>query len=113
MPTRRKTAVMNYLRAGDLANGTRKEYLATLRKWTEWGGDVPIEELTRQEIRDFLDWVYEQAVEESQTNPSRTANKARENLRAIMSWAWERSQDCIDALPEGTISQSPRLMHSI
>lgn len=48
MPTRLKTAVMNYLRAGDLSNGTRKDYLATLRKWTEWGGDVPIEELTRQ-----------------------------------------------------------------
>lgn len=72
MPTKLKTAVMNYLRAGDLANGTRKEYLATLRKWTEWGGAVPIEELSRQEIRDFLDWVYEQAVEKSQTNPSRT-----------------------------------------
>ena len=97
MPTKLKTAVMNYLRAGDLANGTRKEYLATLRKWTEWGGDVPIEELTRQEIRDFLDWVYEQAVEKSQTNPSRTANKARENLRAIMSWAWER--DIVELLP--------------
>ena len=97
MPTRLKTAVMNYLRAGNLANGTRKEYLATLRKWTDWGGDVPIEELTRQEIRDFLDWVYEQAVDKSQTNPSRTANKARENLRAIMSWAWER--DIVEVLP--------------
>ena len=63
MSTQLKTAVLNYLRAGNLANGTRKTYRTTLRKWSEWGGDVPIEELTRQEIRDFLDWVHEQAVE--------------------------------------------------
>ena len=56
MPTKLETAVMHYLRAGNLANGTRNEYRATLRKWTEWGGGVPIEKLTRQEIRDFLDW---------------------------------------------------------
>jgi hypothetical protein len=97
MPTKLKTAVMNYLCAGNLANGTRKEYLATLRKWTEWGEGVPIEKLTRQEIRDFLDWVYEQAIENSGTNPGRTANKARENLRAVMSWAWER--DIVEVLP--------------
>ena len=97
MPTKLETAVMHYLRAGNLANGTRNEYRATLRKWTEWGGGVPIEKLTRQEIRDFLDWVYEQAVEDSGTNPGRTANKARENLRAVMSWAWER--DIVEVLP--------------
>ena len=31
------------------------------------------------------------------TNPGRTANKAREHLRAVVAWAWE--QDVIDALP--------------
>ena len=97
MPTKLKTALMHYLRAGNLADGTRKGYLATLRKWTARGGDVPIEELSRQEIRNFLDWVHEQAVNNGQTNPGRTANKSRENLRAIMSWAWER--DIVDALP--------------
>ena len=97
MPTKLETAVTQYLRAGNLANGTRNEYRATLRKWTEWGGGVPIEKLTRQEIRDFLDWVYEQAVAESGMNPGRTANKARENLRAVMSWAWER--DIVEVLP--------------
>jgi integrase len=97
MPTQLKTAVMHYLRSGNLADGTRKGYLTTLRKWTAWGGGVPIEQLSRQEIRDFLDWVHEQAVDKEQMNPGRTANKSRENLRAIMSWAWER--DIVDTLP--------------
>ena len=97
MSTPLKSAVLKYLRAGNHANGTHKTYRTTLRKWSEWGGDVPIEELTRQEIRDFLDWVHEQAIEKEQSNPARTANKCRENLRAIMSWAWER--DLVDVLP--------------
>ncbi len=41
--------------------------------------------------------MYERAVLHEGTNPGRTANKARENLRAVMSWAWE--QDAIDTLP--------------
>ena len=97
MPTSLKNAVLRYFRTGTLAAGTRKEYFSTLRKWTDWGGGVPVEKLTRREIRDFLDWVHERAVEEEGTNPGRTANKARENLRAIMSWAWER--DIIKVLP--------------
>jgi hypothetical protein len=97
MPTPLKTAVLNYLRSGNLAKATHRTYRTTLRKWSEWGGDVPIEELTRQEIRDFLDWVHEQAISNEQSNPARTANKSRENLRAVMSWAWER--DMVDVLP--------------
>ena len=62
MPTDLKTAVQRYLRAGNLSPGTRKGCQATLNKWTEWGGGVPIEHLSRQEIRDFLDCVHEQAV---------------------------------------------------
>jgi integrase len=53
--------------------------------------------LNRQAVREFLTWVYEKAVEGEGSNPGRTANKARENLRAVMSWAWE--QDLIDSLP--------------
>jgi integrase len=97
MPTNLRTAIRSYLRAGNPATGTRKEYLSTLRKWDEWGGGVPVEELRRREVRDFLDWVHERAVQEGGTNPGRTANKARENLRAIMSWAWER--DMVEVLP--------------
>ncbi len=51
----------------------------------------------RKEVRNFLDWVYERAVAQEGTNPGRTANKAREHLRAIVSWDWE--QDLIDSPP--------------
>jgi hypothetical protein len=56
-----------------------------------------IEKLGRKEIREFLDWVYERAVAEEGTNPGRTANKAREQLRAVVSWAWE--QELIETPP--------------
>jgi len=58
---------------------------------------VPIERLGRKEIRGFLDWVYDRAVAHEGTNAGRTANKAREHLRAVISWAWEH--DVIDSLP--------------
>ena len=97
MPTNLKDAVERYLRARKLAGGTRNEYCTTLKKWTQWGAGVPVEELRRRDIRDFLEWVYDHAVAQEGTNPGRTANKARENLRSIMSWAWE--QDIIETLP--------------
>jgi hypothetical protein len=97
MPTPFKTVAMTYLRDVNPSRGTRKEYLSTLRKWFDWGGDLPIEELTPQHIRDFLDWVFERAIGVAGTNPGRTANKSRENLRAIMSWAWER--ELVESLP--------------
>ena len=91
MSTELKNAVARYLRAGNPATGTRDEYNATLRKWEQWGGGVPIEQLHRADIRGFLDWVSERAVSQGGTNPGRTANKARQNLRALMGWAWERA----------------------
>ena len=97
MPTTLKTALAKYLRTRNPANGTRDEYNTTLKKWRLWGGGVPIEKLGRKEIREFLDWVYERAVAQAGTNPGRTTNKAREHLRAIISWAWE--QDLVDSLP--------------
>jgi len=97
MPTSLTNAVHRYLRSGNPARGTRNEYGTTLRKWKEWGGGVAIERLGRREIREFLDWVYERAVEQEGTNPGRTSNKAREHLRAVISWAWE--QDLIEAPP--------------
>jgi hypothetical protein len=97
MATTLKAAVDDYLRAKSLARGTRNEYFSTLRKWEQWGGGVPIKELRRKDVRAFLDWVYERAVAEAGTNPGRTANKAREHLRAVLSWAWE--QELIDAPP--------------
>lgn len=97
MLTNLETAVESYVRAKGLTRGTRDEHLATVRKWKRWGGGGPIQRLTRKEIREFLDWVHEQAVLEEGTNPGRTANKSRANLRAVMSWAWE--QDLIESLP--------------
>ena len=97
MPTTLQKAVELYMRAKNLARGTRDEYLVTVRKWVRWGQSVPIDELTRGDIREFLDRVYENAVSEEGRNPGRTANKVRENLRAVLSWAWE--QDLIKTLP--------------
>ena len=63
MQTNLDDAVDRYLRAKTLSRGTRNEYLSTLRKWGQWGGGVPIEQLQRKEVREFLDWVYQRAVE--------------------------------------------------
>lgn len=108
MSTDLETAVERYVRARSLKRGTRDEYFATLRKWKRWGDGAPIEQLARKHIRDFLDWVHEHAVLDEGLNPGRTANKSRENLRAVMSWAWE--QDLIDSLPR---FPKPRLQRDV
>jgi len=87
----------SYARAKGLSRGTRNEYTSTIRKWERWGGGGPIEQLRRKDVREFLDWVHEQAIGDEGTNPGRTANKAREHLRAVLSWAWE--QELIEAPP--------------
>jgi hypothetical protein len=97
MQTTLNEAVEGYLRSKDLTKGTRSEYATTLRKWKDWGGSIPIEQLHRKYIRDFIDWVYQQAVKDDGINPGRTANKAREHLRAVISWAWE--QELIETPP--------------
>jgi hypothetical protein len=97
MPTTLESAVGGYLRSKALSRGTHNEYSSTLRKWKQWGGEVPIEELRRKDVRDFLDWVHQRAVADEGANPGRTANKAREHLRAVLSWAWEH--ELIEALP--------------
>ena len=84
MATQLKAAVESYLRAKSLSRGTRNEYASTVRKWDQWGHGVPIEELRRKDVREFLDWVHERALAEEGTNPGRTANKAREHLRAVL-----------------------------
>jgi hypothetical protein len=79
------------------AQRTAEEYATTLRKWSRWGGAVPLEHLGRKDIREFIDWVHEDAASRQGTNPGRTANKVRSHLRAVLSWAWEH--DLVDALP--------------
>jgi integrase len=97
MQTTLRAAIDSYLRMHARSRGTRNEYQSTLRKWEQWGRGGPIEGLQRKDLRDFLDWVYQRAVEDQGTNPGRTANKAREHLRAVYSWAWE--QELIDSPP--------------
>ncbi|CAN5369164.1 hypothetical protein BH10PLA2_BH10PLA2_35360 [soil metagenome] len=97
MQTTLQSAVESYLRAKNLSRGTRNEYKSTLKKWELWGQGVPVEELRRKNVREFLDWVYERAVADEGTNPGRTSNKAREHLRAVVSWAWE--QEIIESPP--------------
>jgi hypothetical protein len=92
-----KAAVESYLRAKTVSGSTRNEYFSTLRNWERWGDGPPIEQLQHKQIREFLDWVHERALAQDGINPGRTANKAREHLRAVISWAWE--QELIDTLP--------------
>lgn len=80
-----------------MSRSTRNEYLSTLRKWERWGDGTPIEQLQHKQIREYLDWVHQRALAQDGKNPGRTANKAREHLRAVISSAWE--QELIDTLP--------------
>jgi hypothetical protein len=86
-----------YLVTKKLSSRTCKEYRSTVTKWTAWGKGVDVDQIGRVHLRDFLDWVYEKAAGDGGSNAGRTANKARENLRAILSWAWE--QDFVEKLP--------------
>ena len=83
-----------YFAARTLASGTKKEYKSTVTKWKAWGNGANVDQIERTHIRDFLDYVHEKASNDGGSNPGRTANKARENLRAIMSWAWEQDYLC-------------------
>ena len=92
-----ETVAAKYLAAKKLSSGTRKEYRGTVAKWVAWGRGVEVDQIGRTDLRDFLDWVHEKAAADGGSNAGRTANKARENLRAILSWAWE--QDFLEKLP--------------
>jgi len=61
MSTTLESAVAKYLRSGNPAQRTREEYSTTLRKWARSGNAIPIENLGRKEIREFLEWIYEDA----------------------------------------------------
>jgi len=82
MTTTLKTAAESDSRARALSRGTRHEDLSTLRKWERSGRDIPIEQLRRKDVREFLDGVYQRAVTEEGTNPGRTASIGS-NLRAV------------------------------
>ncbi len=92
-----ESAVTSYLRARSLSAATGVEYRSTLSKWSAWGKGVPLASIGRSEVREFLDWVHERAVANEGSNPGRTANKCREHLRAVLSWAWE--EELVETLP--------------
>ena len=95
MPTTLKTAAESYFRAKALSRAMRNEYCSTLRKWERWGRGIPVEQLRRNDIREFLDCVYDQALKLEGEKPGRTANKAREHLRAILYWVWEQELNSV------------------
>lgn len=106
MPTSLSSAIDQFLKSSKPSQGTKAEYQTTQRKWEAWGQGESIEQLSRKHVRDFLAWVYEQAVTENGTNPGRTANKAREQLKAVMAWAWD--QELVEALPRFPKRQEQR-----
>jgi hypothetical protein len=85
MPTTLETATESYLRAKGLSRTTRNEYVSTLRKWQRSGGSIPVERLQCKDVREFLDWVYDQAVKGEGENPGRTANCGRHARRTMTS----------------------------
>ncbi len=103
-----ETAATRCLDSKKASLRTRRAYAVTLKKWKLWGtaDDVSLSLLTRKTISEFLDWVHAYAIAEDGTNPGRTTNKARENLRAILSWAWQ--QDLVETLPRFPESRPQR-----
>ena len=106
MPITLESVINKYLRSGNPAQRTREEYSTTLRKWSRWNGASTLDCLGRREVRDFLDWVYEDAVSREGSNPGRTTNKVRTHLRAALSWAWEH--DLVETLPRFPRHRSQR-----
>ncbi len=92
-----ENVVDKYIQARNLTEGTRCEYVATVRKWNRWNGVQSIQELDKRTIREFLELVHEHAIDNVGKNPGRTTNKARAHLRAVLSWAWEF--DLIENIP--------------
>jgi hypothetical protein len=85
MPTSLESVVTKYLRSSSPAQRTREEYSTTLRKWSRWSGAVPLEGLGRKEIREFLDWVHEDA-------------GSRGNMAAAKESMRRNAEDCGDLL---------------
>ncbi len=86
-----------YLTSRRLSARTKRGYRSTVAKWLAWGKSVDVDQIEKRHIREFVDWVHEKATSDGGSNAGRTANKARENLRSLLSWAWE--QEYVEKLP--------------
>jgi site-specific recombinase XerD len=70
-----ESVVTSYLKARSLSPATGVEYRSTLSKWSKWGKEVPLESIGRADVREFLDWVHERAIDNEGTNPGRTCQQ--------------------------------------
>lgn len=61
MPTTFESDEKKYLHCSSPAQRTREEFATTLRNCSRWGGTVSLEHVGTKEIREFLDWVHEDA----------------------------------------------------
>jgi hypothetical protein len=66
--TLRKTLIRYFINC-KLSRGTQAEYRSTLKKWESWNADIPLDQLGRKDIAEFLDRVYLAAVENDGKNP--------------------------------------------
>jgi len=71
-----ESAVTSYLKARSLSPATGVEYQSTLSKWNEWGKNVPLECIGRADVREFLDWVHERAIDNEERIPDELPTSA-------------------------------------
>lgn len=63
-----KRVAQRDLVAKKLSDGTRKEYRSTVTTWLSWAQRFDVDQIERQHIRDFLDWVHEKATQDGGAN---------------------------------------------
>jgi hypothetical protein len=105
MPTTLESVVTKYLHSGNPAQRTREEYATTLHKWSRWGGAVPLERIGTKEIREFVDWVHEDAAITSRDQP-RPGARPRGHLASIPP-SEATAGHCRAALPDQARDQCP------
>ncbi|MEW4491127.1 hypothetical protein AB1L42_23840, partial [Thalassoglobus sp. JC818] len=82
MQSKSEDIVERYIRARNLTEGTRSEYIETAHKWNTSNGVSPIQDLDKRTGRELLEWVHEHSIENGGKSPGRTTNKACAQLRA-------------------------------
>jgi len=96
-------AIDAYLDATGAAESTRDSYSTTKRRWLEWmkthrsRRPMLLEQVTADDLRDWLTWCLDAARSAGDSNVENTHNKRRREIRAVLQWAWNEGQ--IDALP--------------
>lgn len=55
--------------------------------------------VTRDDVRDYLGWIYSQACEAGDDNPGRSFNKRKKELHAVFHWAAKPAVGLLDAMP--------------